>query len=363
MAFVKQALPMPRCRSDIPWAVDEGRLPHSRFVSGVALILTLLLSVTRSARANDTLATLGAGGLVPLKSSTVVMESEKLHITLHRVTVDYVFRNITSQDVDAIVAFPLPELDGAALEVSPIELPSKDPTNFMSFKLTVGGASVSPKVEIRAFKKEEDITERLKSFGLPVSVLDPHMKAAIMKLPKAQLSQLEQEHWIVNEGSEADVKTGQWIWPWWQTRIQFYWTQHFPANSTVRVSHTYMPVVGGSYIDDDGSHIAQRYCGATALPAITQLKTKVAERQEPGLSLWWRSLQYILTTANNWSGPIKHFHLEIDSDSPDDILLTCMPSVQRTSPTRYEFDASDFHPDRNLDIAILQPHKGQPPTQ
>ena len=161
-------------------------MPRSKLLAGIPLILTLLLSAPPSVRANDTLATLGAGGLVPLKSSTIVMESEKLHITLHRVTVDYVFHNITSQDVDAIVAFPLPELDGAALEVSPIELPSKDPTNFMSFKLTVGGAAVSPKVEIRAFKKEEQITEQLKSFGLPVSVLDPHMKAAIAKLPKPQ---------------------------------------------------------------------------------------------------------------------------------------------------------------------------------
>jgi hypothetical protein len=86
----------------------------------------------------------------------------------------------------------------------------------------------------------------------------------------------------------------------------------------------------------------------------------VSGRQEPGLSLWWRSVQYILTTANNWSGPIKHFHLEIDSDAPDEILLTCMPSIKQTSPTRYEFDASDFHPERNLDLAILQPRKSPP---
>jgi hypothetical protein len=89
----------------------------------------------------------------------------------------------------------------------------------------------------------------------------------------------------------------------------------------------------------------------------------VAQRQEPGVSLWWRSLQYILTTANNWSGPIRHFHLEIDSDFPDDILLTCLPGIQRKSSTHYEFDSSDFHPDRNLDIAILQPRKSQPRMQ
>src|SRR5215469_1503366 len=123
-----------------------------RFLASIPLVLILLLSAPRSIRANDTLATLGAGGLVPVKSSSVVMESENLHITLHRITVDYVFRNTSNQDVDAVAAFPLPELDGAAIEVSPIELPSKDPTNFLSFKLTVDGKPVSTKVEVRAFK-------------------------------------------------------------------------------------------------------------------------------------------------------------------------------------------------------------------
>src|SRR5215469_1650651 len=122
------------------------------FLSSILFVLTLLLTTPRLTRANDTLATLGAGGLVPVKSSTIVMESENLHITLHRITVDYVFRNTSNQDVDAVVAFPLPELDGAAIEVSPIELPSKDPTNFLSFKLTVDGKPVSTKVEVRAFK-------------------------------------------------------------------------------------------------------------------------------------------------------------------------------------------------------------------
>ena len=333
-----------------------------RFLASIPLLFIVLLSSLRTTRANDTLVTLSAGGLVPAKSSTVLMESESLRISLHRVTVDYIFRNTSNEDVDAVVAFPLPELDGATLEVSPIELPSKDPTNFISFKLTVDGKPVLPKVEIHAFKKDQDITEKLKSLGLPVSVLDPHLKAAIQKIPSIERSQLEKQEWIVNEDLDTTGKNDQSFWPWWQTRIQFYWTQHFPANGSVHISHTYVPIVGGSYIDDDGSSIAERYCGTATLQQIKALKSKVASQQEPGLALWWRSLQYILTTANNWSGPIKHFHLKIDSDTPNDILLTCMPSIKQISPTRYELDASDFRPDRNLAIVILQPNKTQRPA-
>ena len=334
-------------------------MPRSRFISRILLALALLFAAPCSTRANDTLVTLSAGGLVPAKSSDVLMESEILRINLHRVTVDYVFRNTSNQDVDAVVAFPLPELDGATLEVSPIELPSKDPANFISFKLTVDGKPVSPKVEIRAFKKDLDITEALNSLGLPASVLDPRLKAAIQRLSKIDRGKLERDEWIVNENLDANSKNDQSFWPWWQTRIQFYWTLHFPANRPIRISHTYAPIVGGSYIDDDGSSIAERYCGTATLQQIKALKSKVAGQQEPGLALWWRSLQYILTTANNWNGPIKHFRLEIDSDTPDDILLTCMPSIKQTSPTRYELDVSDFRPDRNLAIVILQPNKTQ----
>jgi hypothetical protein len=39
--------------------------------------------------------------------------------------------------------------------------------------------------------------------------------------------------------------------------------------------------------------------------------------------------------------------------------MTCMPNIQQTSSTRYELDASDFHPDRNLNLVILQPHQNQ----
>jgi hypothetical protein len=89
----------------------------SRFLPHKPVLLALVLSLARPILANDTMVTLEAGGLVPVKSSKVAMESERLRISVHRVTVDYVFRNTSDQDVDAVVAFPLPELDGATLEI------------------------------------------------------------------------------------------------------------------------------------------------------------------------------------------------------------------------------------------------------
>ena len=64
-----------------------------------------------------------------------------------------------------------------------------------------------------------------------------------------------------------------------------------------------------------------------------------------------------LYTGNNWSGPIRRFHLIVNSDSPQDIVLTCMPGLKRISPTRYELTRTNFHPSTDLKLLILEPNK------
>jgi hypothetical protein len=76
--------------------------------------------------ANDGYVTKGAGGLVPAKSGGIAMESEELAISIHRISVSYVFRNSSGRDIDATVAFTLPVLDGGELDNEPVRLPSTD---------------------------------------------------------------------------------------------------------------------------------------------------------------------------------------------------------------------------------------------
>jgi hypothetical protein len=104
----------------------------------------------------------GRGALVPLKTSAIVMESEELRISLDRITVRYVFRNLTAKPLDSLVAFPMPELDGGDIYNTPIDLPSKDPLNFMGFHDSVDGRPLDPQLEIRVFDSDgKDITSKL----------------------------------------------------------------------------------------------------------------------------------------------------------------------------------------------------------
>ena len=66
--------------------------------------------------ANDSVAELGTGGLILSRTDAVSMLSENLSISPDKVDVDYVFRNQTEADVEAIVAFPMPDIAGSVYD-------------------------------------------------------------------------------------------------------------------------------------------------------------------------------------------------------------------------------------------------------
>lgn len=266
------------------------------------------------------------------------------------------FANTNNHDIDATVAFPVPTLDGNTIENEPIKLPSKDPTNYMSFHVTVNGQAVAPKVEVRAFKNGKEISARLRALGLPLSVLDPNLRSSAAKLSPDHPKKLVQDEWIVDEGTR-NGKSARYLWPWWDTRIQFNWTQHFPANGVIQVHHSYRPVVGGSYIpaNSDGKYSVQPYCGdANTLHRMRKFALGKRAKDEGEVIFFERRVQYILTTANNWNGPIRTFHLKAVTDRPEDIFTTCFAGLKHTSQTTYEFTRNDFRPDRELELLILQ---------
>ncbi len=104
--------------------------------------------------------------------------------------------NTNNHDIDATVTFPVPTLDGNTIENEPIKLLSKDPTNYMSFHVTVNGQAVAPKVEVRAFKNGKEISARLRALGLPLSVLDPNLRSSA-----AKLSPDHPKNWYKTSGS------------------------------------------------------------------------------------------------------------------------------------------------------------------
>lgn len=322
------------------------------------LVFIVFVATVQQVIADDTTATLGAGGLVPLKSTKIVMESEDLSISVHLVVVKYIFRNNTDHDINATVAFPLPPLDGELVAKEPVDFPSENPINFLSFKVSVNGRVIFPKLELRAYRNDKDITARLRSLGLPVSVLDPKMEAAFYKLSKKQREQLESERLIEDLGPQAPSIPRHIMWCHWQTRIVYYWDQRFPAHGSVYVTHTYRPVVGGAWDDmgETAGFTMKHYCGTPeAEREIAHLRTLFPYKGD--VMLQDREIEFILTTGNDWSGPIRSFHLTVHLEHSYDVLSTCMPGLKRTSPLAYELRVSNFSPKSNLKLLILQPYR------
>lgn len=97
------------------------------------------------------------------------------------------------------------------------------------------------------------------------------------------------------------------------------------------------------------------YCGnSETRKQIEQLKARIPTRDENEIVLWEKRIQCILTTGNNWSGPIRNFHLLVVTDQPEDIFATCTPGLKRSSQHVPNSLETNFHPDTELDLLILQ---------
>ena len=226
---------------------------------------------------------------------------------------------------------------------------------FIDFRVSVDGRRIIPDIETRSFSAEGEITSRLRSLGLPLSVLDRTVTPAVQSLNVRDRLKLESDGLI-----DCSLTKDERCWPYWKSRTQFYWRQRFAAGRAVVIRHTYRPVVGGGYLtrDDDGAWSIRPFCGgADTLRQIGQLKTQHPVADSADTVLVERRLQYILTTANNWGGAIRRFRLSVETDAADDLFVSCMPGMTRTGPTHYELIRSNFHPDADLDVLIMQPRR------
>ena len=325
----------------------------------IGAVLALLL-VAGPLRADDTVVTLAAGGLVPLGSTAIRMESEDLEITPRRITIHYIFRNPGDQDESTVFAFRLPDLDGMGLCFSPYVLPRRNEVNFVGFGVMSNGKPISTQMEVRAIHEGQDVTPRLKAAGLGANVMIEPLNAALSRIAPEQAEKLESEGLIEVQQFPVPLQiTGKkrgWC-AAWTMRVQYSWTQVIPANQVMEITQFYSPVVGGGYFsitNNDSGYVANYCATAETTRAIAALKSQAAESKDTGTLLYEQAIDFTLRSANAWSGPIGIFHLTVLTKDPNDMLMTCMPGLQRVSPTKFELEKDNYQPSEELKIMILQ---------
>ena len=310
-----------------------------------ALIFSAAFAGT--ALANDSTAALGAGGIFLVYAGSIAMDKEELFISKDEVRVDYVFRNTQDQPHTYLVAFPMPEIEAPGYLESDIGVPDREKDNFMNFSVTVAGKAVEPKLEMRALTGGIDVTDKIIALGISLNPLATATREAINKLPRGKLDDLITMGALRVYEDTVDAQ--------WTLRTSYYWLQTFPANATLQVAHRYTPAFGSAFfykgLLEDNDYMAKFCIDDGTKKAISR---KLASRPEDNPYLAEHEIQYVLSSGANWFGPIKDFRLVVDKGKPDAILSLCMDGVKKISPTQFEMRKTDFEPQQDIDIMLVQ---------
>ena len=322
--------------------------------------LAVLCASLSHAWADDGVAALGAGGLVLGKSEDIAMVDENLILSENEVNVTFRFLNESDRDIDTLVEFPLP------LFTPDPNGPSVD--SLEKFTVVVDGVRVTHiKKEIHAWLKGKDITGELASYGIvPIDYFDGDdllFDAAVRKLSSAQIAELKAKGFI---GGSPDLYG---LYGLWQTQVLYYWKQRFPAHKTLVVQHRYAPATGIEDMfpsdTDWRKHLTQEECVESKIWKALDKKWAVLEKEEQALKeknpqslilqmAHGKQVDYILTSANSWKGPIRHFRLTLKK-RPDEILSTCFEGLKKKSSTEFVFETTNFTPTRELSFYLFEP--------
>lgn len=321
-------------------------------------VLLVAVAAATSARANDSTAELGAGGLVYVTTDAVRMTSEDLSIAMDEVRVRYTFENRSDRDVTTLVAFPMPDIKGSLDFLGAV--PAEDPVNFLAFRTTVDGRAVEAKVQQRATALGIDQTALLQSLGIPLAPQLEATRAALDGLPRDKWDELVNLGLAVPDEFDAGRGWEKHLAPNWLLSTAYYWQQTFPAGRTVTVEHRYRPSVGmtaGTIFSDGDVRKAAFFADYQRKYCIDDGFIRAARKAAAGRAaddyLVELRIEYILTTAANWAGAIDRFRVTIDKGRPGNLVSFCGTGVKKTGPTTFEMSAENFYPERDLDILIL----------
>ena len=324
-------------------------------------ILAPALCVSWPAFANDSMAELKTGGLVLVRSDVVQMEKEDLFISAEEVRVSYQFRNLTDEDVETVVAFPMPDISGDPY--SNVAVPDPESDNLLHFSVEVDGRHIEPQLEQKAFALDLDVTSDLIALEVPMNPFSDAAFNAVEALPDAV-----KRDWVARGivlGTSWDDGSGmrERHVPIWALKSTYWWRMVFPGGERVAVRHSYQPSVGGTvgvaFLEDGKARgpVYEEYRTKYCLDegSIVQSVERLAAQDPDGFPPFYENwISYVLTTGANWAGSIGEFRLTIDKGLPGNLVSFCGSGVRKVGPTTFEMVANDFHPTRDLDILILQ---------
>ncbi len=320
----------------------------------VLLLAAASLLAGGPARANDSEAAVGIGGLTLKQSRDISLDYEDLFLSIDEVRITYRFTNHAKRPVDTLIAFPLPPLDANNWY--------RD-WSALDFRTTVGGKPVTLSSVDVAMVNGRDVTALLRKRGWDMAeALDPESHRFFDGLSRPQVDAAVRDGLVRREGDS--------IMPLWIVQRHITRTQRFPAGKTITVTHRYKPMNGGSVggaldpqiragKDGTAAHYRSTYCTDDAFLSGFDRRLVAAKRPDGSYAAYYSELwlDYVLKSGANWKGPIRDFRLVVDKGAPDNLVSFCMDGVRKISPTQFEVRKRNFEPKKDLSILIVQWHK------
>ena len=301
-----------------------------------------------NAYANDSTGFVETGGVEYLHNPKIAMQSEDLFMSKKQIRVAYQFKNLTDQDIEETVLFPLPRV-GSARESDFADTEGL----IQSFQIRQQGKPVQPKTHVRAFLPDMrqskhdsadypliDVTSELKACGLSeMDLMYPWMQNQdVKKISQKMLQCTNPKIQQLLQSYQQDDEV------YWEAQVVYSWQQRFKAHAITHIQHQYQPLVGGSvalYPEQD----EKTYCmDATFKAGLNKAKAQQAPYQ---------ALGYILTTGANWAKPIADFKLTIERDVGELVSFCWEGKVQKISSTRFEIRKKNFVPKQDLNIIFV----------
>lgn len=360
-----------------------------------------------TARANDGNYSLDSGQLTPLEADHIAMAEEDLRVAFSGIEVDYRFSNLDAREKSVTMGFPLPH----ASQVAKIEGDGPGPVGVVrmlaSFRTRVNG-QVKPfeGLDIVAVgftlpdpggtwydqqKTYFDLTRAVESIG--VDPRQPGFEAGIAEALEDETKLQE----LVKAAPAA--ASHNWRPNFIEYRSVPFWTQKFPPDAEITVSHAYRPVPGDALFQQYGirdasgrpvpltagieeNHLEQlasmadnmrrrlrlaygedREIGCVGdskdaasgmivswrLAQLRAPSASDAETEETSRTMRTEELTYVLQTARSWTGPIGKFRLTVDGEGQP--VLFCFPGkIETIDPKRfiYRVNLVDFEPKADL---------------
>jgi hypothetical protein len=330
----------------------------------IALAFATVLALAPLAQANDGFMGLPAGGLTLQQSADIAMLEEDLYLALDEVRVAYKFRNESPNPVTAVVGFPMPGLPVAVNfdAETGYDLDKVTDLRLLDFETRVEGRVVQSKPTVRAFvfarntdwsrqdrfrfANATDITAELTAAGMPLTFDAQAIRSAWARLPATKKADwLRRGIYARDAGSES---------PLWFLSTIFVRQQVFPPGRIVSVQHRYKPFPSGFVMSDNHFQYDRELLADNCIDQPTQRAMEQALRSGNGGI--GKVLDYILTTANTWKGPIGRFRLTVNKGDSRNLVSFCASGVRKTGPTTFVVEASNFRPDRDLSVLVVQPN-------